>query len=107
MAHVSTNIKPQLLKVSEAARLLSVSTSTIHNWIKDETVPYIKLPAAPGRRADYRLPLAGLIGSLSANYDLTEGLDELVAAARQADVNADVVISAAGDEPEQLFDDGQ
>ena len=60
---------PQLLTTGEAATLLQVSSRTILNWIGAETIPYVKLPSNGGR-SEYRIPLQGLLSSLSGNYDL-------------------------------------
>jgi excisionase family DNA binding protein len=99
MAHVSTSLKPQLIKVAEAAELLRVSTSTIHNWIQAGSIPYIRLPGSgAGRRAEYRIPLRGLIASLSSNYDLARELDELASLAREQGVDADGAVALAGGE---------
>jgi excisionase family DNA binding protein len=98
MAQLSTSFKPQLIKVAEAAELLNVSTSTVHNWIKSDVIPYIELPKAEGQRADYRIPLKGLVASLSGNYDLSADLAELAEAAQRRGVDADALISATGGE---------
>lgn len=55
MSDLSTNLKPQLIKISEAAELLRVSTSTIHNWIQAGSIPYIRLPDAGRRKRAARL----------------------------------------------------
>jgi excisionase family DNA binding protein len=99
MVHVSTSLKPQLIKVAEAAALLRVSTSTIHNWIQAGSIPYIKLPeSGAGKRADYRIPLRGLIASLNSNYDLAGDLDELASVAREQGIDADQAVALAGGE---------
>jgi excisionase family DNA binding protein len=72
---------PQLLTTSEAAELLKVSSRTILNWIKGERIPYIQLPPNGGRN-EYRIPLQGLLSSLSGTYDLAGELRELDEAAR-------------------------
>lgn len=72
---------PQLLTTSEAAELLKVSPRTILNWIKDEKIPYVLLPAN-GSRNEYRIPLQGLLSSLSGTYDLAGELRELDKAAK-------------------------
>jgi excisionase family DNA binding protein len=64
--------KPKLLSTAEAAELLNVNRRTILNWIEGEKVPYIKLPGG-----DYRIPLAGLLASLSGTYRLDEEIREL------------------------------
>jgi len=78
---------PQLLTTGEAATLLQVSSRTILNWISADTIPYVKLPPNGGRN-EYRIPLQGLLSSLSGNYDLAGELRKLDAAAK-ADGKAD------------------
>lgn len=76
--------QPKLLSTKQAAELLNVSKRTILNWIESERVPYIKLPGG-----DYRIPLTGLLASLSGTYRLDEeirALDERYAAVSDADV---------------------
>ncbi len=78
--------QPKLLSTKQAAELLKVSRRTILNWIEAEKVPYIKLPGG-----DYRIPLAGLLASLSGTYRLDEeirALDERYAALSDEDVQA-------------------
>lgn len=70
---------PRLLTTAQAAQLLNVSSQTILNWIRDDAVPYMQLPTA-GKRREYRIPLRGLLQSLSGNYDLDAELDELLEA---------------------------
>lgn len=75
----------RLLTTREAAELLNVSSRTVTNWIKANRVPFVRLPGG-----EYRLPLDGLLDSLSGTYDLMtriEGaieLDEGAAARRRA-----------------------
>jgi excisionase family DNA binding protein len=71
---------PKLLTTSEAAELLKVSPRTILNWIRAGTIPYLALPST-GERSEYRIPLQGLLSSLSGNYDLARELRQLDAAA--------------------------
>lgn len=88
---------PQLLTTGEAAALLKVSSRTILNWIDADTIPYLKLPPNGGRN-EYRIPLQGLLSSLSGNYDLAGELRKLDAAAR-ADGKAseeEVLVELAG-----------
>lgn len=76
--------QPKLLSTKQAAELLNVSKRTILNWIEGERIPYVKLPGG-----DYRIPLAGLLSSLSGTYQLDEeirALDERYAAINDADV---------------------
>jgi excisionase family DNA binding protein len=74
----------KLLSTKQAAELLNVSKRTILNWIESKRIPYVKLPGG-----DYRIPLAGLLTSLSGTYRLDEeirALDERYAALSDADV---------------------
>ncbi len=78
--------QPKLLSTKQAAELLNVSKRTILKWIENDKVPYAKLPGG-----DYRVPLAGLLASLSGTYRLDEeirALDERYAAVGDADVHA-------------------
>jgi excisionase family DNA binding protein len=105
---------PHLISVEEAAELLAVSRSTVHNWIKDESIPYIKLPGSE-QRSRYRIPLQGLLNTLSGNYDLAGDLERVNAAAKEA-ASAEVDVRAelrnrrssrtprTSDRPRQLVD---
>lgn len=104
MSQLSTSFKPQLIKVGEAAALLRVSTSTIHNWIENEAIPYIKLPGN-GKRAEYRIPLRGLVASLSGNYNLAADLDTLAAAAAAAGLDVEAAVAATGGMAESVDDE--
>jgi excisionase family DNA binding protein len=78
--------QPKLLSTKQAAELLNVSRRTILNWIETDKVPYLKLPGG-----DYRVPLAGLLASLSGTYRLDEeirALDERFAGVSDQDVQA-------------------
>ncbi|MHB8243106.1 MAG: helix-turn-helix domain-containing protein [Solirubrobacteraceae bacterium] len=78
--------QPKLLSTAQAAELLNVSRRTILNWIETDKVPYLKLPGG-----DYRVPLAGLLASLSGTYRLDEeirALDERFAGVSDQDVQA-------------------
>ena len=61
---------PKLITPDDAAHLLGVSRSTVQNWIKRGTIPYIELPTGTLIRRTYRIPLDGLLSSLSGNFDL-------------------------------------
>jgi excisionase family DNA binding protein len=80
MTSVLIPTTPQLLTTAEAAELLKVSPRTILNWIGADTIPYVQLPST-GDRNEYRIPLQGLLSSLSGNYDLAGELRKLDAAA--------------------------
>ena len=63
-----------------------VSRRTILNWIETDKVPYLKLPGG-----DYRVPLAGLLASISGTYRLDEeirALGERFASVSDQDVQA-------------------
>jgi excisionase family DNA binding protein len=78
--------QPKLLSTKQAAELLNVSRRTILNWIETDKIPYLKLPGG-----DYRVPLAGLLASLSGTYRLDEeirALDERFAGVSDQDVQA-------------------
>jgi excisionase family DNA binding protein len=65
----------RLLTTREAGELLHVTPRTVTNWIRDERVPYVRLPGG-----EYRLPLDGLLDCISGTYDLrtrVEGAIEL------------------------------
>ncbi|MEX2108886.1 MAG: helix-turn-helix domain-containing protein [Solirubrobacterales bacterium] len=69
----TTAARPQLLTVSEAAKLLNVNERTIRRWIEAESIPYLKLPGG----GSYRIPQGALLSSLRGNYDLGAELREL------------------------------
>lgn len=71
-----TKLASQLIKAQDAADLLNVDVGTIQRWIKEGSIPYVQLPGA-GERPSYRIPLQGLLNSLSGNYDLAKEVDEL------------------------------
>lgn len=78
--------QPKLLSTKQAAELLNVSRRTILNWIETDKIPYLKLPGG-----DYRVPLAGLLASLSGTYRMDEeirALDERFAGVSDQDVQA-------------------
>jgi excisionase family DNA binding protein len=78
--------QPKLLSATQAADLLNVSRRTILNWIEADKVPYVKLPGG-----DYRIPLSGLLASLSGTYRLDEeirALDERNAGLTDEDIQA-------------------
>lgn len=78
--------QPKLLSTKQAADLLNVSRRTVLNWIEAGKVPYVRLPGG-----DYRVPLSGLLSSLSGTYRLDEeirALDARNAALTDEDVQA-------------------
>lgn len=67
---------PLLLTTSDTAKMLSVSSQTVLNWIEREEIPFVQLPGGGGRkRREFRIPLRGLLESLSGNYNLGRDLD--------------------------------
>ena len=79
-------LQPKLLSTTQAAGLLNVSRRTILNWIEAGKVPYVRLPGG-----DYRIPLTGLLDSLSGTYRLQEeirALDKRNAGLTDEDVQA-------------------
>ena len=73
--------KPELITTRQAAEMLSVSPRTVLNWIRDDAIPYVELPSRGDQRHEYRIPLHGLLRSLSGNYDLAaefRGADDVV-----------------------------
>lgn len=86
----SVTAQPKLLSTTQAAGLLSVSRRTVLNWIEAGKVPYVRLPGG-----EYRLPLSGLLSSLSGTYRLEEeirALDE-----RNRDLTDEDVQAAIGE----------
>src|ERR671918_601565 len=55
----------RLLTTRRAAELLNVTPRTVTNWIRADRVPYVRLPGG-----EYRLPLDGLLDSLSGTHDM-------------------------------------
>jgi excisionase family DNA binding protein len=60
---------PRLLTTSEVAAVVRVTPRTVQNWIENQRIPHVELPGG-----QYRIPLQGLITSLSGNYDLNAEL---------------------------------
>lgn len=86
----SVTSQPKLLSTAQAAGLLNVSRRTVLNWIEAGKVPYVRLPGG-----EYRLPLSGLLASLSGTYRLEEeirALDE-----RNRDLTDEDVQAAIGE----------
>jgi excisionase family DNA binding protein len=59
----------RLLTTRQAAELLNVSARTVTNWIRADKIPYVRLPGG-----EYRLPVDGLLDSLTGTYDMRQGL---------------------------------
>ncbi len=77
-SNTPTKLGAQLITASEAAELLNVHVRTIHGWIEKDTIPYVALPRS-GSKHSYRIPLQGLLSSLSGNYDLAGEVEALLA----------------------------
>lgn len=71
-----TGSRPRLLTTKEAADLLRVSQRTITQWIAEDRIPYVRLPSSSDRQS-FRIPLAGLLRTLSGNFDLARELEML------------------------------
>jgi len=83
-AHNPTQLRVQLITANEAAELLNVHVRTIHGWIAKGTVPFIELPKSGATsKPSYRIPLQGLLNSLSGNYDLASEMEGLLKASSQ------------------------
>jgi excisionase family DNA binding protein len=67
---------PRLISVEEAATLLAVTDTTVRNWIKADAIPYVELPGT-GQRRRCRIPLQGLLNTLTGNYDLASDVEYL------------------------------
>jgi excisionase family DNA binding protein len=68
----------RLLTTNEAAQLLNVSSQTILNYIERDEIPYIQLPGGGGRRRrEFRIPMKGLLESLTGNYNPVQEINEL------------------------------
>jgi excisionase family DNA binding protein len=70
-----TRLRVQLITAKEAAELLNVNVRTIHSWIENDAIPYVSLPSSGGKPS-YRIPLHGLLSSLSGNYDLARDVEQ-------------------------------
>lgn len=85
-----SNPLPDLLLVSEAAKMLRVSDATVRNWIRAGCIPYVTLPSPDdSRHQTHRIPLRGLLNSLDGTYDLREALVEQNERMRAADLPED------------------
>jgi excisionase family DNA binding protein len=73
-----TQLGAQLITAPEAAELLNVHVRTVHGWIEKGTIPYVTLPSNGGKNS-YRIPLHGLLSSLSGNYDLAGEVEAFLA----------------------------
>lgn len=72
-----------LLTTRRAAELLNVTPRTVTNWIRADRVPYVRLPGG-----EYRLPLDGLLDSLSGPYDLRSPIENALELAEGAQARA-------------------
>lgn len=70
-------LRSPFLTTTEAAQILKVSSRTVLNWIKEERVPYMRLPTG-----EYRLPRRALMEALedgAVGFDLSSTWDEVAA----------------------------
>lgn len=79
---------PQMITPQEAASFLHVSPRTVLNWIEQDRIPYITLPGG-SERTQYRIPLSGLVSSLSGTFDLAAALAEGEARATELQLASD------------------
>ena len=70
---------PRLLTVAEACDFLHEKEEVVLGWVQDDKIPYVRLPDE-----SLRIPLEGLISSLSSLYDLVGYLREIEAWAEKA-----------------------
>ncbi|MGH2950569.1 MAG: helix-turn-helix domain-containing protein [Solirubrobacterales bacterium] len=63
----------RLLTTRRAAELLNVTPRTVTNWIRADRVPYVRLPGG-----EYRLPLDGLLDSVSGSYDIRTEIENVI-----------------------------
>lgn len=82
-SNIPTMIGAQLLTVRAAADMLNVTPRTVLGWIEKEAIPFIRLPGG-GDKTSYRIPLHGLVDSLSGTYDLAADVEALLASERKA-----------------------
>lgn len=68
--------RPRLITLQQAAELLNVRPQTVMSWIKRDSIPYVQLPTDGQQQPVYRIPLQGLLNSLSGNYDLASAVAE-------------------------------
>jgi excisionase family DNA binding protein len=81
----------RLLTTGQAAELLQVSQRTVLNWIDADVVPYLVLPRVGNNRPSYRIPLHGLLNSLSGNFDLGTQLEAIETVGRELGVREESV----------------
>jgi len=69
------SIAERLLKVSEVATLLNVGKSTVWQWVKDERIRSVRLPAKPGakRGAAIRIPSTEVFRIMEAEHYAPKG----------------------------------
>jgi excisionase family DNA binding protein len=83
-------LQSQLLTVQETADLLKVSRRTVEKWISHDAVPYVQLPGG----GSYRVPMQGLLNSLSGTYDLAAELETLLRGAQRDPLREDEIAAA-------------
>lgn len=73
---IPTMIGAQLLTVRAVADMLNVTPRTVLAWIEKDAIPFIRLPG--GEKPSYRIPLHGLVESLSGTYDLAADVEQIL-----------------------------
>jgi excisionase family DNA binding protein len=96
----ATGFLPEMLTTQQASELLNVSSATVLNWIAADAIPYVRLPGST-ERAQYRIPLGGLISSLSGTYDLGAAIREAENHARAVGISGaaakEIAVEAAAE----------
>jgi excisionase family DNA binding protein len=77
-SNIPATIGAQMLTVRAAADMLNVTPRTVLGWIERDAIPFIRLPGS-GDKTSYRIPLHGLVESLSGTYDLAAEVEKLLA----------------------------
>lgn len=62
----------QLMSTKEVAALLNVSQRVVEHWAQKDKIPYLRLPGG-----ELRVPLSGLLASLSGTFDLAGAIDQI------------------------------
>ena len=82
--------------------MLRVSPRTVLNWIERDAIPYVALPQTGNSRRDYRIPLYGLLNSLSGNFDLATQLEALMGAEQAGVTKDDAALARSTVDAQQL-----
>jgi excisionase family DNA binding protein len=79
---------PRMLTPQEAGGFLNVSSRTVLSWIEQDRIPYVTLPGGT-ERSQYRIPLSGLVASLSGTFDLAAAVAEGEARVAEMELHTD------------------